>query len=82
LVTPPGVRVRIHVPVDGSPLKATLPVGTEQVGLVTVPTTGAVGLAYTRTVNVALAAAHGSPSGLSVVTVIVTDLPESPFFGV
>jgi hypothetical protein len=43
VVIPPGVVVMVHVPVAGSPLKAMLPVDTEQVGCVTVPITGAVG---------------------------------------
>ena len=47
VVTPPGVRVSVHVPVDGNPLNATLPVGTRQVGLVIVPTTGAEEFALT-----------------------------------
>jgi len=32
LVVPPGVRVKVHVPVAGKPFKTTLPVATEQVG--------------------------------------------------
>jgi hypothetical protein len=42
-VTPPGAAVTVHVPLEGKPLKATLPVVTEHVGCVIVPTTGAVG---------------------------------------
>jgi hypothetical protein len=30
VVTPPGLRVTIQIPDDGSPLKATLPVASEQ----------------------------------------------------
>jgi hypothetical protein len=45
VVVPPGVRVIIHEPVDGKPLNTTLPVGTARDGWVTVPTTGAVGVA-------------------------------------
>ena len=44
-VTAPGFLVRVHVPDEGRPLRATLPVGTAQVGCVLVPTTGAVGAA-------------------------------------
>lgn len=79
---PPGLRVRVHVPVEGNLFSTTLPVGTVQVGLVIVPISGEEGMAPTVRVNVALAAAHGKPNGLSVVTVIVTFFPLSPFFGV
>jgi hypothetical protein len=44
VVTLSGKRVRIQVPLDGNPLKATLPVGTLYVGCVMVPTIGAVGV--------------------------------------
>jgi hypothetical protein len=50
VITPPGVRVRVHVPVDGSPLSTTLPVASRQVGLVIVPTNGAEGIAFTDNV--------------------------------
>jgi hypothetical protein len=32
VITPPGVRVKVHDPVAGNPFNATLPVGKEQVG--------------------------------------------------
>ena len=44
VVTFPGVLVRVQVPLEGRPLIATLPVDTEQVGCVMVPTMGAVGV--------------------------------------
>lgn len=47
LVVPPGLRVTVHSPVEGRLLSITLPVGRAQVGCVTVPGTGAVGLAFT-----------------------------------
>jgi hypothetical protein len=43
VVVPPGVLVRIQLPVAGSPLNTTLPVDTAQVGWVIVPIVGAVG---------------------------------------
>ena len=43
VVVPPGVLVRIQLPVAGSPFKTTLPVASAQVGWVIVPTVGAVG---------------------------------------
>jgi hypothetical protein len=43
VVTLPGVRVNVHVPVEGKPLRMTLPVGAVQVGCVIAPTEGAVG---------------------------------------
>lgn len=43
----PGVLVRVHVPVEGKPLNATLPVDKLQEGCVIVPTWGAVGIAFT-----------------------------------
>jgi hypothetical protein len=44
VVAAPGNRVITQVPVDGKPLKTTLPVGTANVGCVIVPITGAEGL--------------------------------------
>ena len=47
VVTFPGVRVSVQVPVDGNPLRITLPVGTRHDGCVMVPTTGAGGMPLT-----------------------------------
>ena len=44
-ITPSGLRVSVHVPLAGNPLKTTLPDGTANVGWVIVPTTGAEGVA-------------------------------------
>ena len=44
VVVPPGVLVRVHVPVEGKPLNGTLPVAKAHVGCVTVPTMGADGV--------------------------------------
>ena len=43
--TGPGYLIRVHVPVEGKPLKTTLPVGNVHVGGVMVPTTGGEGMA-------------------------------------
>jgi hypothetical protein len=43
-VMPPGFLVNVHVPVGGNPLRATPPVGTVQVGCVTVPVAGVAGV--------------------------------------
>ena len=45
VVVPPGVLVKVHVPVAGNPLSITLPVAKVQLGCVIVPTVGAVGVA-------------------------------------
>ena len=44
VVAPPGLAVTVQVPDAGSPLRATLPVGTPHMGWVIAPTTGAVGV--------------------------------------
>jgi hypothetical protein len=41
---PPGVLVKVHVPVEGKPLNGTLPVAVLHVGWMIVPATGAVGV--------------------------------------
>jgi len=43
-LAPPGLLLRVQVPVEGNPLRATLPVATKQVGWVMAPVTGAVGV--------------------------------------
>jgi hypothetical protein len=43
----PGLRVKLHVPGEGNPLRTTLPVPTEHVRLVIVPIIGAGGRAST-----------------------------------
>ena len=75
----PGLMVQLPA---GKPLNSTLPVASRQVGCVIVPTSGADGVALTVNVYVEKAAAQGAPSGLSVVTVIVTVLPASAATGV
>ena len=43
-VAPPGYLVRVQLPLDGSPLRTTLPVATLQLGWVIVPIPGAPGV--------------------------------------
>lgn len=47
VMTPPGERVSVQLPVAGKLLNATLPVGTEHVGCIGAPATGAPGITYT-----------------------------------
>jgi len=47
IVTSPGIRFNVHVPLEGNPLNMTLPVETIHVGCVIAPTTGADGLVFT-----------------------------------
>jgi len=82
VVCPPGERVIVQSPDGGRLFRTTLPVGRAHVGWVIVPGTGATGLAFTVSDYVAVAAAHGVPRGLFVVTVIKTTLPASPATGV
>ena len=42
---PPGLRINVHIPLDGNPLKNTFPVNTVHVGWVIVPTIGTDGVA-------------------------------------
>jgi hypothetical protein len=77
-----GSLVRVQVPVDGKPLRTTLPVPTEHVRFVIVPTVGAEGMKFTSRMYVTTAAEHGDPRGLLEVTVIVINLPRSELAGV
>jgi hypothetical protein len=43
-VKPPGVDVIVQVPLEGRPLKSTDPVAVVQVGCVTAPITGVLGV--------------------------------------
>jgi hypothetical protein len=79
---PPGVLVTVHEPVVGNPSNSTLPDGVEHDGCVMTPITGGKGFWLTARVNMAEAAAHGSPKGLFVVIVMITVLPTSPATGV
>jgi hypothetical protein len=47
VVIAPGLRINVHVPAEGNPLRTTLPVETAQVRFVIVPIAGADGNAFT-----------------------------------
>jgi hypothetical protein len=68
-VTAPGFLVRVHVPEAGRPLRATLPVGTEQEGWVLVPTTGAVGAEGTALITTLPVEGETHPAALVTVKV-------------
>ncbi len=44
VISPPGFRVRVQVPVAGKPFSTTLPVATVHVGCDIVPTAGGAGI--------------------------------------
>ena len=67
VVTDPGVRVSVQVPVKGRPLSATLPVATAQVVCVMVPTTGADGVAGEELITILVVEAEVQPSILVTV---------------
>ena len=69
VVTAPGFLVSVHVPEEGRPLRATLPVGTAQVGWVLVPTTGAAGAAGTALITTLPVAGETHPEALVTVKV-------------
>lgn len=68
-VIPPGVRVTVQLPVAGNPLRATLPVDNRQVGCVTVPTTGAEGVAGCALITALADAGEMHPEALVTVKV-------------
>jgi|APLow6443716910_1056828.scaffolds.fasta_scaffold1779609_1 hypothetical protein len=68
-VIPPGVRVTIQLPDEGSPLSAMLPVDNRQVGWVTVPTTGAEGVSGCALINALADAGEMQPEALVTVKV-------------
>ena len=84
--TPPGVLVRIHVPVAGKPFKTTLPVDTAQVGCVINPTVGAPGKPAIVFITILADEADVHPEefvtvkvyvpGISPVTVVLVPVPE------
>ena len=73
MVVPPGVLVNVHVPLPGKPLNATLPVATEQVGWVIVPTPGAEGDVVCALIITFPDAGETQPEALVTVKVYVPD---------
>ena len=67
VVAPPGLLVRVHVPVDGRPLKATLPVPKLQVVWVIVPIVGAAGVTGWLLITTGAEAADKQPTSLVTV---------------
>ena len=67
VVVPPGVLVKVHVPVAGKPLKITLPVARAQLGCVIVPTVGAAGVAGWALITTLAEAGETHPEALVTV---------------
>lgn len=65
--TSPGVRVTIHVPVDGSPESCTVPAGELQEGWVTAPGTGGEGTAGGSLITTLSEGAEVHPAELETV---------------
>jgi hypothetical protein len=71
VVTPPGVRVNVHVPLEGNPLSKTLPVAKTHVGWVMVPTMGAFGVTGCALMTTLADGSDVQPSELVTVNVYV-----------
>ncbi len=70
--------VSVHDPVEGNPVNCTLPVGTEQVGCVIVPTVGAAGVEGCALIVMPVDAGDIHPDELVTVYVYIpTGKPES-----
>lgn len=69
LVTEPGDRVTVHVPVAGKPSRTTLPVDDSHVGCVIVPITGAVGVGGCGLITTSSDASDTQPAALVTVKV-------------
>jgi hypothetical protein len=67
VVIPPGILVNVHVPVAGKLPKTTLPVATEHVGCVIVPSVGTVGVAGCVLMITSADAAEMQPEALVTV---------------
>src|SRR5664280_1367711 len=71
IVEPPGDAVTVQAPVDGKPLKATLPVASAQVGWVIVPTVGAAGTVGCTLITTSADAGDVHPPALVTVKLYV-----------
>jgi hypothetical protein len=76
VVTLPGVRVSVQVPLAGNPVITTLPVADEQVGSVMEPTTGVVGTSGCGSMSTGKVEPEVHPSAF--VTVNVYDPADRP----
>ena len=68
-MTAPGLRVTVHVPEEGKPVRVTLPVAAVQVGWTGTPAAGADGVAGCGMITTGSEAGDVHP--LSLVTVKV-----------
>ena len=66
-VVPPGFLVRVHVPVFGKPLNATLPVPRVQVGWIIVPMIGAAGLPGAASITTSVDSPEVHPAALVII---------------
>ena len=64
-----GLRVNVHVPIEGKSFNTTLPVKTVQVGWVSVPTEGAVGAPVAVVTTTFVEAVDMQPAALVTVKV-------------
>jgi len=71
VVTVPGYRVRVHVPLAGKLLKTTLPVDRIHVGAVIVPTIGAAGVVGCAGITALVDAAEVHPTEFVTVKLYV-----------
>ena len=80
LVAPPGLRVRVQVPVEGSPVSCTLPVAVPQSGWVMVPREGMP--IWARVKLAASESDRGSVPSSSVAVNVMVSLPYQLLAGV
>ena len=71
----PGVRVNIHVPVEGNPDNVALPVDTEHVGWPIEVTTGAVGVDDGAVITTGADAIETQPDAATVKVYVPTERP-------